>query len=97
MRKPGKLPGNTISETYDLEYGADTLEMQEDAFSEGKRILLVDDLLATGGSAGAACRLVEKLGGIIVGIAFLIELAFLNGREKIKDKDIHSLIVYQSE
>jgi adenine phosphoribosyltransferase len=97
IRKPGKLPGKIIEESYDLEYGTDKLELHEDAFSKGKRILLVDDLLATGGSAAAACRLIKRLGGAIVGLAFLVELAFLKGRDNIKDYDIHSLIVYQSE
>jgi adenine phosphoribosyltransferase len=97
IRKPGKLPAKTIEESYNLEYGTDKLEMHEDAFSKDKKILLVDDLLATGGSAQAACRLLERLGGIIVGVAFLIELAYLKGRNKIEGYDIHSLIVYQSE
>jgi adenine phosphoribosyltransferase len=97
IRKPGKLPAKTIEEQYSLEYGTDKLEIHEDAFSTGKKILLVDDLLATGGSAEAACRLIERLEGIIIGITFLVELAFLKGRDKIKGYDIHSLIVYQSE
>jgi adenine phosphoribosyltransferase len=97
IRKSGKLPAKTIEETYSLEYGTDNLEMHEDAIAQDEKVLLVDDLLATGGSAEAACRLIERVGGIVVGIAFLIELAFLNGKNKIKDYDVHSLIVYQSE
>jgi adenine phosphoribosyltransferase len=97
IRKPGKLPAKTIKETYNLEYGTDKLEMHQDAIAKNENVLLVDDLLATGGSAQAACRLIERAGGIIIGIAFLIELAFLNGKNKIKDYDVHSLIVYQSQ
>ena len=97
IRKPGKLPAKTIEESYDLEYGTDKLEMHEDAFAKDKRILLVDDLLATGGSAEAACRLIERVGGHIVGITFLVELAFLKGRNKIQGYNVHSLIVYQSD
>ncbi len=94
LRKPGKLPYKTVQHTYDLEYGTDTIEIHEDAVSKGERILLVDDLLATGGTIGAACSLLEKLGGDIVGISFLIELAFLKGREKIRGYPIHSLITF---
>ena len=97
IRKPGKLPGETISESYQLEYGEDKLEIHSDAIDSNNNVLLVDDLLATGGSAQAACKIIEKLSGKIVGIVFLIELSFLNGREKLKKYDIHTLINYQSE
>ena len=94
IRKPGKLPAETISESYELEYGTNTLEMHRDGIEPGQRILVVDDLLATGGSARAAINLVERLGGTIVGVAFLVELDFLNGREKLEGYDILSLIHY---
>ncbi|MGB3976112.1 MAG: adenine phosphoribosyltransferase [bacterium] len=94
VRKPGKLPFKTKSYTYDLEYGTDTIEMHTDAITAGDRVLIVDDLLATGGTVNAACRLVEQLGGEIAGLVFLIELAFLNGREKINRYKIHSLLKY---
>lgn len=92
LRKPGKLPYKTIRETYQLEYGSDSVEIHEDAIRPGQKVLLVDDLLATGGTMAAACRLVEKLGGDVVGIAFVIELNFLRGREKLPNKPIHVLI-----
>lgn len=94
IRKPGKLPAETISESYELEYGTNTLEMHRDGIEPGQRILVVDDLLATGGSARAAINLVERLGGTIVGVAFLVELDFLNGREKLEGYDMLSLIRY---
>jgi adenine phosphoribosyltransferase len=94
MRKPGKLPGKTIQETYDLEYGTDTIEMHEDAVQAGQKILVVDDLLATGGTAAAACRLVEKAGGEVVECCFLIELSFLNGRDKLGSREVFSLLKY---
>ena len=97
IRKPGKLPCDVVSESYELEYGKDTLEIHKDAFSPGEQILLVDDLLATGGTIGACCSLVEGLGGKICGIAFLIELAFLNGRSKLNDYKVHSLLKYDGE
>ena len=97
VRKPGKLPFKTISQQYELEYGVDTLEMHADAIATGQRVLLVDDLLATGGTMNACCEMVEKLEGKIVGISFLIELSFLNGRDKLGDYDIHSVISYQEE
>ncbi|RPI74004.1 MAG: adenine phosphoribosyltransferase [Ignavibacteriales bacterium] len=96
-RKPGKLPAETESITYDLEYGNDTLEIHKDAIKKGDRILLHDDLLATGGTAQAACRLIEKLGGQIVQVSFVIELTFLQGRKKLKDYDVRALIDYDSE
>ena len=94
VRKLGKLPADTISQEYDLEYGTACLEIHKDAVRKGQRILIVDDLLATGGSAQATVSLVEQLGGDIVSVAFLIELAFLKGREKLKGYDIFSLIQY---
>ena len=94
VRKVGKLPGKTIEVEYELEYGRDTLAMHEDAITPGQRVLAVDDLLATGGTMGATLRLVEQLGGKVIGVAFMIELAFLHGREKLKNYPLHSLIVY---
>lgn len=95
LRKPGKLPAEVISESYDLEYGKNTLEIHKDAIEEGKRVLIVDDLLATGGTALAACNLVKKIGANVVGMAFVIELADLNGREKLpKDVEVVSMLVY---
>ena len=81
VRKPGKLPSKTVRQTYALEYGTDSLEVHEDAVNAGQRVLIVDDLLATGGTAAAAARLVERLGGTVTGFAFLVELAFLPGRK----------------
>ena len=93
IRKPGKLPAETISETYELEYGTDSIEMHRDAIEEGEKVLVFDDLLATGGTAKAACNLVEKAGGEVVGVAFIIELTgSLHGRDKLKDYNIVSLI-----
>lgn len=94
IRKKGKLPYKTTSVTYDLEYGQDTLEMHNDAISKGDKVLLVDDLLATGGTAGAVCDLITKSGGEIVEVTFLIELEFLKGRTKLKDHPIFSLIKF---
>lgn len=94
VRKPGKLPAETISESYTLEYGTNTLEMHQDAIRPGQRVLVVDDLLATGGSARATINLVERLGGKVVGVAFMIELDFLHGREKLEGYDLLSLIHY---
>jgi adenine phosphoribosyltransferase len=95
IRKPSKLPAETISVSYALEYGTNTLEMHKDAITPGAKVLIVDDLLATGGSAKAACELVEKLGGQVVGLAFLIELVDLKGREKLKGYDVFSMIQYE--
>ena len=95
VRKPGKLPSETFSKTYDLEYGTDTLEIHKDAIKPGERILIADDLLATGGTMAATLRLIEQLGGVVVGVAFMIELAFLRGREKLKHHPVHSLLVYE--
>lgn len=94
VRKPGKLPAETVSESYDLEYGTNTLEIHVDAIEKGQKVLIVDDLLATGGTAKATCNLVEKLGGEIVGVAFVIELNFLKGREKLQGYDVISLLQY---
>ncbi len=96
VRKPNKLPWEKVSVSYDLEYGQDTVEMHKDAVGEGHNVLIVDDLLATGGTARAVADLVEKVGGNIVGISFVIELTFLNGREKLKDYDVRSLLSYDS-
>jgi adenine phosphoribosyltransferase len=93
-RKPGKLPWETVSAEYELEYGTDSLELHADAIAEGARVLIHDDLLATGGTAHAKVELVEKLGGEVVGIAFVIELAFLQGRDRLQGYDVHSLITY---
>ncbi|MFH1866347.1 MAG: adenine phosphoribosyltransferase [Candidatus Eisenbacteria bacterium] len=96
-RKPGKLPSQTVSAEYELEYGTDALEIHRDAIGAGRRVLIVDDLLATGGTAAATAKLVSELGGEIVGIAFLIDLAFLRGRDKLAGYDVFSLIEYDSE
>ncbi len=93
-RKPGKLPYSTIREEYTLEYGTNALEIHDDSIVRGDRVLIVDDLLATGGTALAAAKLVEKLGGEVLGIEFLIELAFLQGREKLAGYKVNSLITY---
>mgnify|MGYP006295131753 CR=1 FL=1 len=97
IRKMGKLPAEIVSVTYDLEYGTDTIEMHTDAVHEGTRVLMVDDLLATGGTMAASCKMVEEAGGEIVGVEFLIELAFLNGRAKLEDYPVRSQIVYDDE
>ncbi len=94
VRKKGKLPYKTVAASYALEYGTDTLEMHADAVKPGEKVLIVDDVLATGGTAGAVCSLVEKLGGEVTGIAMLIELEFLNGRAKLAGRPIYSLIKY---
>ncbi|TXE19767.1 adenine phosphoribosyltransferase [Psychroflexus gondwanensis] len=92
IRKPGKLPAKTISQSYDLEYGSDTIEIHEDAIQKGEQILLHDDLLATGGTAAAACRLIETLGGEIAQVNFIIELDFLQGRQLLPKGKVKSLI-----
>ena len=92
FRKPGKLPYETVEHTYDLEYGTDTLAAHVDAIGEGSRVLLVDDVLATGGTAAAASRLVDELGGTIVGCAFLLELGFLAGRERLQGQSVTSVL-----
>ena len=97
VRKLGKLPYETVKKDYTLEYGHATLEMHRDAVQPGQRVLIVDDLLATGGTLSATCGLVEKLGGVVAGIAVLIELSFLKGREKFSKYDFCSIIQYESE
>ena len=92
VRKPGKLPAETVRAEYTLEYGTNALEMHRDAIEPGQRVLVIDDLLATGGTAKATCELVEQLGGKVVGVAFLIELTALNGREQLAGYDVLSLI-----
>jgi len=94
VRKPGKLPCDTESVSYELEYGKDSLEIHKDAIKEGQNILIVDDLLATGGTAEATCKLISKLKGNIVGFTVLIELEFLLGREKLNQYNVHSLVKY---
>ena len=96
VRKPGKLPGDRASISYDLEYGQDTLEIHRDAIGNGHRVIIADDLLATGGTARAVVDLVEGLGGKIEGLVFVVELEFLPGREKLAGYDVRSLIKYQS-
>jgi len=96
-RKPGKLPWETERAEYLLEYGSDALEVHTDALTGGSRVLVHDDLLATGGTAKALCELVEQLGGTVVGCAFLIELAFLHGRERLDGYDVHALMVDEAE
>lgn len=95
IRKPSKLPAEKVAVSYSLEYGQNTLEMHLDAIERGTKVLIVDDLLATGGSAKAAVQLVEKLGGEVVGLAFLIELTDLHGRDKLKGYDVYSLIQFE--
>jgi adenine phosphoribosyltransferase len=92
VRKAGKLPWMTVTETYALEYGSDSLDIHEDAVTVGDTVYIVDDVLATGGTAAATCRLVERVGGEIAGLAFVVELGFLGGRAKLRDHDILSLI-----
>ncbi|MEO6192373.1 MAG: adenine phosphoribosyltransferase [Thermoanaerobaculia bacterium] len=94
VRKPGKLPAEKVRETYDLEYGTDTLEMHRDAIQPGESVLIVDDVVATGGTAAATARLVESLGGVVAGFGFIIELTFLDGRKKLGGHDVASLIQY---
>jgi adenine phosphoribosyltransferase len=96
VRKPGKLPANTIQQSYELEYGSDTLEIHEDAIKAGQKVLIVDDLLATGGTARAALDLVSQTGGEVVGLAFLVELEFLNGRSKLGNAPLFVGLKYSS-
>src|ERR1700682_271586 len=96
VRKPNKLPAACASISYDLEYGQDTLEIHRDAVGDGHRVIIADDLLATGGTAKAVCNLVEGLGGRVGGVGFVVELEFLPGREKLEGYDVRSLIKYQS-
>jgi adenine phosphoribosyltransferase len=94
VRKPGKLPSSTIRATYDLEYGSDSLEMHADAVRDGQRTVIIDDLLATGGTARATTDLVKKLGGHVVGLGFLIELVALNGRDKLTGESVQTVLQY---
>lgn len=94
IRKPGKLPAEVVSFEYDLEYGTDKIEMHKDSIEEGKKVAIIDDLLATGGTVEAATKLIESLGGEIASIQFLIELEFLNGKDKLKGYDVESIIKY---
>ncbi|HJU47541.1 MAG TPA: adenine phosphoribosyltransferase [Gaiellaceae bacterium] len=93
-RKPGKLPWETVDATYELEYGTDTLQIHADAFREGSRVIVLDDVLATGGTAKAKIELVERLGAVVVGVLFVIELTFLHGRDRLDGYDVHALIDY---
>ena len=97
IRKPGKLPAAVTREEYSLEYGTDAIEIHNDAVRPSMRVLLHDDLLATGGTMQAACTLVEKLGGVVAGVSFLVELSFLNGRSRLGGRDIYSMIQYAEE
>jgi adenine phosphoribosyltransferase len=97
IRKKGKLPYKTISEKYDLEYGTAEVEIHEDAINKGERVVIVDDLIATGGTVAAAIKLIEKLGGNIIECAFVVELPDLKGREKIKDKKIFTLVEFEGD
>ncbi|MFB3829522.1 MAG: adenine phosphoribosyltransferase [Bryobacteraceae bacterium] len=94
VRKPKKLPAECVRVTYDLEYGTDSLEMHKDAIREGQRVLIVDDLLATGGTAAAVARMVEQVGGKVAGLGFVVELTFLHGRDRLKGHDVFSLLQY---
>ena len=94
IRKPGKLPAETLAVSYELEYGTDQIEIHKDAVQDGQHVLLADDLLATGGTMEAACKLVSSLGGHIAGVVFLVELAFLGGRKKLEGQEVFSLIQY---
>ncbi len=97
VRKPGKLPAEKVSISYSLEYGEDKLEIHKDAIQPGDKVLVHDDLLATGGTMNAVCQLIEKLGGEIVQVSFIIELSFLNGRDKLKSYDVRSIVNYEDE
>ncbi|MBD3203125.1 adenine phosphoribosyltransferase [Candidatus Woesearchaeota archaeon] len=97
IRKKGKLPGKTISQEYDLEYGKDKIEIHTNSIEEGDKVLLIDDLIATGGSMRAACELVEKAGGNVAAILFVVELPDLHGRDKLKDYDVRSLVSFAGE
>jgi adenine phosphoribosyltransferase len=96
VRKKGKLPSRTVQETYDLEYGTDCLEIHADAVEPGQRILIIDDVLATGGTAAATTALVRKLGGAVQALAFLVELEFLNGRSKVSNETVYSVLKYSA-
>lgn len=95
VRKPGKLPADTLKYEYSLEYGNDALEIHKDAIEPGQRVLIVDDLLATGGTISAVAKLVEELGGVVASMGFVVELTGLNGREKLEGYDVFSLVQYE--
>ncbi|MCP4201370.1 MAG: adenine phosphoribosyltransferase [bacterium] len=95
VRKPGKLPGETVTQSYDLEYGSDQVEMHEDGVEPGERVLIVDDLLATGGTAAATAELVKSQGGEVAGFGFVVELLFLGGRDKLNNYPLEALITYE--
>lgn len=95
VRKPGKLPSDTIKYEYELEYGSDALEVHKDAIKPGQRVLIVDDLLATGGTIGSVAKLVEQLGGVVVALNFIVELTGLNGRDKLKEYEVNSIVQYE--
>ena len=95
VRKPGKLPAATQRIEYDLEYGSNVLEVHKDAIEKGQRVIIVDDLLATGGTAAATARMVREIGGVVVGLGFVVELTFLNGRHKLAGYDVFSLLQYE--
>ena len=97
ISKPGKLPAEKVSISYSLEYGEDRLEMHKDAIEPGDKVLVHDDLLATGGTMNAVCRLIEQLGGEIVQLSFIVELSFLHGRDKLKPYDVRSIVNYEDE
>lgn len=97
VRKPGKLPAEKEKATYQLEYGTDTLEIHKDAINPGDKILIHDDLLATGGTMEAVCKMIERLGGNVAQISFIVELTFLKGRDKLRDYDVRSIVEYESE
>lgn len=97
VRKPGKLPAEKEKATYQLEYGTDTLEIHKDAINPGDKILIHDDLLATGGTMEAVCKMIERLGGNVAQISFIVELTFLKGRDKLKEYDVRSIVEYESE
>lgn len=97
VRKPGKLPSEVLHHEYELEYGTDSVEMHKDAVEHDEKVLVIDDLLATGGTAEATCKLVEQAGGIVAGVGFMIELCFLNGRNKLKNHDIYSMLQIEEE
>lgn len=97
IRKPGKLPAEKIRQEYKLEYGTDAIEIHKDAIATGERVVIHDDVLATGGTMEAACTLVQQLGGVIVGLSFLVELAFLHPRKRLSEYDIFSLVQYNAE
>lgn len=97
VRKPGKLPAEKESISYSLEYGEDTLEIHKDAIQKGDKVIIHDDLLATGGTMNAVCKLIEKLGGEVVQLSFIVELSFLKGRSKLSNYDVRSIVVYENE